>query len=402
MRADFVPLLLGNDINAYSMARAFHEAYGVKTLVYGMYASGPCCGSSIIDYRICPKNDDPEVVLRNVQTVCGEYPDRKVLVLGCGDNYLTAIAENLPHFPGNAIAPYVDLEKMEGLIHKARFYELCARHDIGYPATFVYQKEMGHDFTLPFDAPYVVKPAESATYWDHPFSSQKKAYILHSRAEVEQVVDEIYANGYGDDLIIQDFIPGDDSNMRVLTSYSGEDGTVRLMCLGHVLLEEHTPHAVGNHAVIVTEHEPALCETMRRLLDAIAFTGFSNFDIKYDCRDGTYKVFELNCRQGRSNYYVTGAGYNLARWLVEDRIDHKSLPFTIAAEKSLWRVVPKKVAYTYIAKEHHAVMDELAAAEGAVNPIFYAADKGKLRKLRMLRNHWRYNQLYAAVMEKAT
>ena len=48
----FVPLLLGADINVYSMARAFHEAYGVKTIAYGMYPSGPCYGSSIIDYRV--------------------------------------------------------------------------------------------------------------------------------------------------------------------------------------------------------------------------------------------------------------------------------------------------------------------------------------------------------------
>ncbi|MCD7947048.1 MAG: ATP-grasp domain-containing protein [Oscillospiraceae bacterium] len=400
MRSDVIPLLLGADINVYSMARAFHEAYGLKTVAYGMYPSGPCYGSAIIDYRVCPHNDAPEVVLENVRTVCREFPDKKIIVLGCGDNYLTAIAENLPYFPENAVAPYVDLALMEQLIHKARFYTLCDKYGIAYPATFVYQKGMGHDFTLPFDAPYVVKPAESATYWDHPFPSQKKAYILHTRQEVEQVVDEIYANGYEDELIIQDFIPGDDSNMRVLTNYSGADGKVRLMCLGHVLLEEHTAHAVGNHAVIITEREPALCEGLRRMLDDIQFTGFSNFDIKYDRRDGTYKVFELNCRQGRSNYYVTGAGYNLAKYLVEDRIEHKELPFTMADRRNLWMVVPKKVAFDYIAKEHHGAMEALMRSGKCVNPLFYGPDKGLVHKLRLLRNHWRYKGRYAGVMEK--
>ena len=61
-------------------------------------------------------------------------------------------------------------------------------------------------------------------------------------------------------MIIQEFIPGDDSFMRVLTCYSGADAKVRLMCLGHVLLEEHSPHGIGNHAVILTEHDEALCE----------------------------------------------------------------------------------------------------------------------------------------------
>ena len=41
--------------------------------------------------------------------------------------------------------------------------------------------------------------------------------------------------------------------MRVLTNYSDKNGKVKMMCLGHVLLEEHTPHGIGNHAVIITE-----------------------------------------------------------------------------------------------------------------------------------------------------
>ena len=86
MENRFVPLLLGADINVYSMARAFHEAYGVKTVAYGMYPSGPCVGSAIIDYRVCENNDAPEVVLANVKKVAAEFADRKVILLGCGDN----------------------------------------------------------------------------------------------------------------------------------------------------------------------------------------------------------------------------------------------------------------------------------------------------------------------------
>ena len=40
-------------------------------------------------------------------------------------DYLTAIAENLPRFPANVVAPYIDLQLMETLIHKEKFYELC-------------------------------------------------------------------------------------------------------------------------------------------------------------------------------------------------------------------------------------------------------------------------------------
>ncbi|MBP1736152.1 MAG: ATP-grasp protein [Oscillospiraceae bacterium] len=400
MEQSFVPLLFGGDINVYSMARAFHEAYGIKSIAYGFFQSGPCRGSRILDYRACPDNDRTETLLENVKAVAEEYPDKTVLVLGCGDNYLNAISKNLPNYPANVIAPYVNHELLSTLIHKARFYELCEKYGLDYPDTVVYRKGMGHGFELPFDGPFVVKPAESDTYWKHPFPTQKKAYVLQTRDEVDRVIDEIYGAGYEDEIIIQDFIPGDDSYMRVVTNYSDEAGRVALMCVGHVLLEEHTAHAIGNHAVILTEHEPELCEKIRGFLDELGFTGFSNLDVKYDRRDGRFKVFEINCRQGRSNYYVTATGYNLARCLVEDRVEHKPHGLTMVDEPRLWMVVPRGVAFQYISREYHERMHSLIAQGKSVNPLFYGKDTALLHKLRILNGHRRYYGWYASVMEK--
>ena len=36
---------------------------------------------------------------------------------------------------------------------------------IDHPATFIYDKAMGHDFELPWGAPYIAKPADSVAYW---------------------------------------------------------------------------------------------------------------------------------------------------------------------------------------------------------------------------------------------
>ncbi len=398
MEQSFQPLLFGGDINVYSVARAFHEAYGVRSICYGKFPTGPAYGSDIIDYRPCARNEDAETFRANVAAVAAEHADETVLVIGCGDSYVKLAAENKDAFPANCIAPYVSGELIGTLINKERFYALCDEHGIDHPGTFVYRRELGHDYELSFQPPYICKPSDGVAYWAHPFPGNEKVFLCQDRAELDAVLDRVYASGYPGTMIIQDFIPGDDSYMHVLTCYSDRDAKVKLMCLGHVLLEEHTPHGIGNHAVILTEVDEPLCERIRAFLEAIGFVGFSNFDIKYDRRDGRYKVFEINCRQGRSNYYVTGAGYNIARLVVEDRIEGRELPFVLADNESLWRVVPRRVAFDYIVSDYHEEMRALMRQGKEVDPLFYPADRALGRRLRMVKNllgHFRkFKQYY--------
>lgn len=398
----FVPLLLGGDINVYSMARAFHEAYGIPSTVFGKYPTGPCRGSKIILLSALGEEiDQAEPLLANVRAFAQRHSDKKVLLIGCGDSYVKRIAENKGRFPENVVTPYIDLDLMNALIHKERFYALCQRHGIDYPNTFIYRREMGREFTLPFDPPYIVKPSSGVTYWEHPFPNQNKVYKARDRAQLLSILEDVYGAGYPDTMVIQEFIPGDDSYMRVLTNYSDRGGKVRFMCLGHVLLEEHTPRGIGNHAVIINEVNQELSQRLRAFLDGIGFVGFSNFDIKYDQRDGKYKVFEINVRQGRSNFYVTGAGYNLAKMAVEDWIDQKPMEFTLADRELLWRVIPQRVANKYVtAPEYREKMQALCASRSVVNPLFYQKDGGLIRRLRLMRSQLAHYHKYRKYLGK--
>lgn len=383
----FQPLLFGGDINVYSVARAFHEAYGIKSVVFGKYPSFPCHGSAIMDYRVCPDNEDGPTFLANIQGVCREFQDKTVLVIGCGDSYVQLASRYKDKLPENAVAPYIDEALLNTLVNKERFYQLCDEHGIDHPATFIYDKALGRDFTLPWGPPYIAKPADSVAYWACGDHSLAKVYICQSWEELLESLDHVYAAGYPGHMVLQEFIPGDDSYMRVLTSYSDQKGRVTTMCLGHVLLEEHSPHGIGNHAVILTDCDEVLEEKMKGLLEDIGFVGFSNFDIKYDSRDGKYKAFEINCRQGRSNYYVTGAGHNIAKLLVDDLVEGKQLPFQMTRNRSLWRMVPKKVAFQFTPKGYHEEMRALIRAGADSHSLVYAGDSSLKRRVRVWKNH---------------
>ena len=63
---EFIPVLLGGDINTYSVARAFYEQYQVKTYIFGKFATGPSYGSKIIEYHPNPKIDTDDYFLQTV------------------------------------------------------------------------------------------------------------------------------------------------------------------------------------------------------------------------------------------------------------------------------------------------------------------------------------------------
>ncbi|MDR2132788.1 MAG: ATP-grasp domain-containing protein [Clostridiales Family XIII bacterium] len=383
----FIPLLFASDINVYSVARAFYEQYGLRAKAFGKALSGPCAHSRIVDYESVRDADRRDVLLALVNDFARAHSDRKILAIGCGDAYVRSISANRGAYEKNVIAPGIDLALFDTLTHKERFYELCRKSGVDYPDSFVHRADMGREYALPFDGPFIVKPSNGVAYWEHPFAGQNKVFKVATREEVDGVLARIYASGYADSNIIQNFIPGDDSFMRVVTDYSDRNGRVRLSCMGHVLLEEHTPHGIGNHAVILTERNETVQAQLAKLLENLGYTGFSNFDLKYDRRDGKFKVFELNARQGRSNYYVTGAGENIARYLVEDLIFERDLQPKFVTARSLWMVVPKRVAFSFVPRTpYHAEMKRLMREGRCVNPLLCAADGGLRRRLVVGKN----------------
>ncbi|MDO4617886.1 MAG: ATP-grasp domain-containing protein [Clostridia bacterium] len=381
---DFIPVLFGNDINVYSVARAFYEEYGVKSKGFGKVVIGTCYRSKLLDYDKVDKLDSVEVITEVINEFAKKHKDKKILAIGCGDSYVKAIATGRENFSENVIVPYADYEFLNSLMDKERFYELCEKHGIDYPKTHIVSGKDYENMELDFQAPYILKPANQVMYYEKKFLGQKKVFLLDTFEELKETLKKTYDAGYTDHMIIQEFVPGDDTNMRVLTSYSDKNASVRMMCLGHVLLEEHTPYGIGNHAVIITEDNPELYEKFRKLLEDIGYTGFSNFDIKYDPRDDKYKAFEINTRQGRSNFYVTGSGHNVAKMFVEDFVYNREIPMDISKDEHLWMVVPKKVAFDY-APAFKKKMKQLIKEKKYVNPLWFKPDNDSERILRLIK-----------------
>lgn len=343
---DFIPILLGTETNVYNMSRSFYEAYGIKSVAYGVYPLSQSAASGFVDVICNPDFTDPESFVRVLNTEAYKYKGKKAVLISCGDNYTRILAKVKDRLDPVYIPVCPDYDIVDSVNSKVRFYEYCEKAGIPYPATVIISDTKVPE--LPFDFPLVLKPDDADDYYAHPFDGQKKAFILHQREELNAAVNSTYASGYSGKMIIQEFIPGSDDNMRVVNGYKRSDGSLALMSMGQPLLEDYYPMAVGNYNVILASGDDAVYDTVEKLLTSIPYLGYFNMDLKYDSRDGKFKVFDFNPRMGRSSYYVTLAGHNLAKCVVEDVVLHEKAETVRSYDEYLWADIPFSLINKYV------------------------------------------------------
>lgn len=395
---DFQPVLLGSDINVYGMARSFHEAYGISSVAVGKGVLGVCTASKIVKVEVVEPNlEDDQVFVTTLLDFAKRYAGtgKKLLLVPCGDNYIKLLVRNQEKLRGTYEFECIDEPLLMRLSIKESFYEVCTEHGFSFPKTTTCSFENYKEVTLPFDFPVIIKPSNSVAYWNCRFPHKKKVFVAKTQQEFKAILEAIYSSSYKDHLILQEYIPGDDSNMRVMNCYCGRDKKVKLISLGQALLEEHSPEGIGSYAAIISSHDQALSDQMKKFLEDIGYVGFANFDMKLDQRDGTYKLFEMNLRQGRASFFVTAAGYNLAKWLTDDVIYHKDMPCTVATNRVLWTIIPTKIIFGYVNNESLKEEAKQLIKEGKFcQSYLYEKDAGLKRRINFWKNQYHYFEKY--------
>ena len=380
MSQTIVPVLLGADLNCYNIARAFHMKYGVKSYAFARYAISATKYSRIVHFTCVPDIDHDSVMLDTLHRFADAHIGDRMVLFGCTDDYVAMIIRNREEL-SDFVIPYPPKEMLTTVSKKAEFYEMCDKFGIPHPDTVVLTEKTTADALTPeklgFSYPIIVKPSSSVDYWKHSFDGMKKVYTADSPERAAEIVNEIYSSGYPEKIILQEFIAGGDSQMRVFTCFSDEHGKVRAMCLGHTMLEEHTPKGLGNHAAIVTEPVSSLpiADKIKDMLEALGYTGFSNFDIKL--REGTkddFRVFEINLRQGRSNFYLTSAGLNVA-YLANEVYESDGNDCNKVENVVFWHHIPKSTAYKYTEDKALVEKAKKLAKEGReYSSVWYTPD----------------------------
>ena len=398
-------IVLGSDQNAYGQVRAIHEITHKKVDVIAQSQLSAIKYSKIINLKIFPDLLDDQKFVKHLIDIYHEFNGEKVMLFPfpCGDTYVGLLSRNSKILKKYFTFPFNDYRLTDKLTDKQNFISIADQNNLPHPNSIIITPDDYKSFDyskIGNNFPVALKAVDSVRWLDINFSGRKKAYVLNSSSELHDIVAAAYDAGYDRNFIVQDFIPGGASSDRVLNCYVDRNHHVKMMSLGHPILEDPGAAAIGNYLTILPAYDSKLYEITKNFLEAINYTGFANFDLKLDPRDNQYKFLEINLRFGRSSYYVNLNGVSFPQLLIDDYFSNvlKDKPIQYCNEDSseyvLWNSVPLDVLKTYAHHDLYYLKASDLIKKGAVaDTLSYPKDMSLKRKFMIwhMKSYYRRN-----------
>lgn len=376
MNNEFIPVILGIDVGAYSVARTIYEHYKIKSIVIGKYTYWMTKYSKITDV-LTIDNMTEEKLINFLIELKSKYEDKKLLLFGCSEDYVEIIIRNKDKLSEYYVVPTIDYDTLVKVSSKEGFYDICEKVGINYPKTIVVDKNNYDKIKISFKCPFIAKVSNKAMYQRLSFEGKEKVFLFKSLDDYKEMMKRLFASGYDDTVVVQEYIKGTDANMRVLTCFADQNSNVIFSSVGKVLLEEKGPDVTGNYSAIYNTEDEKIVEAAKKFIKETKYVGYANFDIKYDDDTKEFYFFEVNVRLGRSNFYMGAGNTNYLAPLVDTFI-YDIHDKTYKQEGcELYSIIPFSIIKKYC-KDKESV--KVAKKLKKNNPLDYKKDFSLKRK----------------------
>lgn len=371
--------MVGSDLGVYSMARSFHERWGVHSHTVSKLPRGFINDSAILTPVLLGEHgtqEDQRAALDRLAAEARSRGEQPVLLVN-SDSQVDRVDADRAWYEERFMVLVPPGESVRAVEDKARLAELAGASGLATP------RERVLDFTAldswravagEIEAPYILKPATTGDYETLSFPGKLKVYVVEDLHALEPVLERIAAAGYRGQMLLQELIPGDDTCGYVTTVYIDHAGTPTLQATARMMLAIHTPNLLGNMAIGVVRWYPEVAEKVVSLLAPIGYRGFATVDVKVDARTGTPYLLDINPRAGRSNYFINIGGINPMEVAVDDGRGVARAPQHTTRE-GIFRIVPMALFRHYV--HDPAIRADVAAlkrSHGTVHPLDYRAD----------------------------
>jgi predicted ATP-grasp superfamily ATP-dependent carboligase len=284
---------------------------GIPAIVASPHADAPALASRYAHGRLLlPPLERRDAVLETLLAAGERLADvlgGKVPLFYGDDDYLNLVRENHA-----ALAPFFGLivnepEVAAALIDKDRFEAFARSRGLPVPRTLQWDELDG------WYAPVLVKPKVKIGYVDSAihrrlFGGAGKARVFASGPEITAIP---LARQLRDELLLQEYVPGDDRQLWSFHGYADENGVLLASFVGRKI--RTAPPLTGESSYVELAHDDAFSFVGRHVAARVPLRGVFKIDFKQDAVTGAWRLLEVNARFNLWHYLAARNGLNLPR-----------------------------------------------------------------------------------------
>lgn len=282
-RAVPVAAVVGLDINGLGLVRSLARA-GIPTVAFDTDLTKPTAATRYGRKQIASLHGDALIedllAFRETQTAA------PVLFLTQEQSVRTISAQR-NRLAGRFHLALPPEEVVHRLMNKDGFMPAAEAAGLAVPGTVTVRNRDDHPAIGRLRPPLIVKPSERTPEYAALFS---KAYVVECAEEAAILCDKIAP--VHREIIVQEWIPGDDDAIFFTLQYIASDGRLIGAFTGRKLVS--WPPRVGGTAMCIAApeaHEDLSAQTYRFFRTA-GFFGMGSMEYKRDARSGRYYVIE--------------------------------------------------------------------------------------------------------------
>lgn len=246
-----------------------------------------------------------------------KLPFDKAVLIPCSD-VAAMWAANVPQHLQTRFLQCNSTKKVQTLLQDKRtFAGLCQQLDVPHPPHYIVESD--DDLSrVPFE--------ELENCFFKPFNSREfakkykvKGIRFNDRSEAEALWADVSQTGIG--VFIQEYVPGGADQHYFIDGFRDNDGEIRA-CFSRRRRRIY-PVDFGNssycHQVPIETVQPAW-DALKKIVDHVDYRGIFSGEFKFDHRDGTYRIIEINTRVWVYVEFASWCGVNVCEMAYNDAL----------------------------------------------------------------------------------
>jgi D-aspartate ligase len=253
------------------------------------------------------------------------------LIFDTNDDVAISISKNKAELANYYKIVTAEWDIVRKFIEKPETYTLCEKCNVPYPETFL-PKTLDELYKIKNEITYpcILKPVVGHEF-AREFNSKNFGVVNYN--ELLSKFDLCLKSGHK--VMVQEIIPGPDSNIYECMVYVNSEGYINTRFVFRKV-RQNPPRFGVSRVAISQDGIPQIEEFTERILTEAGFRGIATAEFKKGLRDNQFKLLEINVRAFRPNWLATYCGINFPWITYMDLVEKEQVKVIVYKKGVYW------------------------------------------------------------------